>query len=58
MVNMQSLIHPYIISQKSKYVVTGLCIFTISSVARTLPMLGHSMGTLLLSEFLCQVQKY
>ena len=32
MVNIQSLIHPYTFSQKSKDVGTGLCIFTITSI--------------------------
>ena len=32
MVHIQSLIHPYIFSQKNKDVGTGLCIFTITSI--------------------------
>ena len=41
MVNIQSLIHPYIFSQKSKDVGIGLCIFTITFVLVCVYFLAH-----------------
>ena len=47
MVNTQSLIYPYIISQKSKDVGTGLCIFTITFILPCLCTFWYAISTLL-----------
>ena len=43
MVNIQSLIHPYIFSQKSKDVGIGLCIFTITFILPCLCIFWHAI---------------
>ena len=45
MVNLQSLIHPYIFSQKSKDVGIGLCIFTITFILPCLCPFWHAILT-------------
>jgi len=45
MVNIQSLIHPYIFSQKSKDVGIGLCIFTITSILPCSCTFWHAIPT-------------
>ena len=45
MVNIQSLIHPYIFSQKSKDVGTRLCMFTITFILPCLCTFWHAIPT-------------
>ena len=45
MVNIQSLIHPYIFSQKSKDVGIGLCIFTITFILPCSCTFWHAIPT-------------
>ena len=52
MVHIQSLIHPYIFSQKNKDVGTGLCIFTITFTLPCLCTFWHTIPTSFLMIFL------
>ena len=45
MVSTQSLIHPYIFSQRSKDVGTGLCILTITFILPCLRIFWHTIPT-------------
>ena len=45
MVSIQSLIHPYIFSQRSKDVGTGLCILTITFILPCLCTFWHTIPT-------------